>query len=91
VKGGEAVRIAQGRRWLGAWRTRSSSPGTVTTEAFEALSARVAHLEAEIEGLQDAVHRQVRLHDQRIAELQKRTEPGEIARELSRDARERGL
>jgi cell division protein FtsB len=85
------VLIARGRRWLGGWRARSSSPSTVTVEALEALSARVAHLEAEIEGLQDSVFRQDRAHDRSIAELRKRMEPGEIARELSRDARERGL
>ncbi len=55
------------------------------------LEARIEHLEAALEGLQDAVYRQARLGDERLEELRKRMEPGEIRRELSRDARERGL
>jgi hypothetical protein len=55
------------------------------------LEQRVSHLEAMIEGLQDAVHRESQRTREELDELRRRTEPGEISRALSRDARERGL
>ena len=55
------------------------------------LEARVEHLDAELEGLQDAVYRQSVLEDRQIAELGRRTEPHEMARALSEDARRHGV
>jgi hypothetical protein len=55
------------------------------------LARRVAHLEGLLEGLQDSVHRESLRLDRRIADLDARLEPGALAVELSRDARERGL
>ena len=55
------------------------------------LERRVAHLEGLLEGFQDSVHRESLRLDRRIAELDARLEPGALAVELSRDARERGL
>ncbi len=55
------------------------------------LEERVAHLEAALEGLQDAVDRQAVMQDERVADLRRRTEPDEMARALSDDARRRGL
>jgi hypothetical protein len=49
------------------------------------------HLESELEGLQDAVHRQAVLEGEHIGELRTRTAPAQLARELSEDARRRGL
>jgi uncharacterized coiled-coil protein SlyX len=60
-------------------------------ERLEALEARVAHLEGMIEGLQDAMHREITRMNSQIETLVKRTEPEEIARSLSQSARERGL
>jgi hypothetical protein len=57
----------------------------------ETLEARVEHLEAELEGLQDAVYRRARVEDERIEELRARTAPERLARDLSEDARRRGL
>jgi hypothetical protein len=57
----------------------------------ETLEARVEHLEAELEGLQDAVYRQAVLEDEHIDELRKRTAPEQLARDLSEDARRRGV
>jgi uncharacterized coiled-coil protein SlyX len=57
----------------------------------ETLEARVAHLEAELEGLQDAVHRQAVVKDEQIDELRRRTAPEQLARDLNEDARRRGL
>jgi hypothetical protein len=52
---------------------------------------RLENLEAVVEGLQDAVHREALRRDQEAAELRRRTEPEEMARALSDDARRRGL
>lgn len=49
------------------------------------------HLEAELEGLQDAVHRQAVLEGEHVGELRARTAPSQLARDLSQDARRRGL
>jgi uncharacterized coiled-coil protein SlyX len=57
----------------------------------EALETRMEHLEAALEGLQDAVYRHAVLADKRDDELLRRTEPHELARELGRDARKRGV
>jgi hypothetical protein len=57
----------------------------------ETLEARVAHLEAELEGLQDAVYRRAVVEDEQIDELRRRTAPEQVARDLSEDARRRGL
>jgi hypothetical protein len=51
----------------------------------------VAHLEAELEGLQDAVYRRAIAEDAQIDELHRRTAPEQLARDLSEDARKRGL
>jgi len=51
----------------------------------------VERLESVVEGLQDAVYRQAQQHDRDLEELRRRTEPTEIARALSEDARRRGL
>jgi hypothetical protein len=58
---------------------------------LETLEARTEHLELVLEGLQDAVHRRAVREDESIGELRRRTEPDQIARDLSRDARTRGL
>jgi hypothetical protein len=58
---------------------------------LERAEARIEHLEAAIEGLQDALYRQARREDDSRDEMLRRTEPERIARELSEDARRRGL
>jgi len=58
---------------------------------MEALEARVKHLEAALEGLQDAVYRQAQLGEEKHEELRKRIEPGQMAIDLAEDARRRGL
>ena len=56
-----------------------------------AVNARLTHIEDALEDLQDALYRQARREDETRADLQKRTEPRRIAKELSADARRRGL
>lgn len=74
-----------GRLW-GRASTRLRDRGRV-----ELLEARVEHLESALEGLQDAVYRRALHEDKQIDDLRRRTEPGQIARDLSRDARQRRL
>jgi len=58
---------------------------------LETLDARVERLEKALEGLQDALYRHEVLQDKNDSELRKRTEPEQLARDLSEDARRRGL
>ena len=58
---------------------------------METLVARIEHLEAELEGLQDALYRQAVLEDEHVEELRRRTTPEQLTRDLSQDARKRGL
>jgi len=55
------------------------------------LEERLRHMETLIEGLQDSIHRESLRGRKEIRELQKKTEPGELSKALSRDARERGI
>jgi hypothetical protein len=55
------------------------------------VEARIAALEARVEALQDQVYRESERHDRELADLRRRLRPEEIARELSEDARRRGL
>jgi hypothetical protein len=78
------------------WRSGEQGPNRTGPTAglerrVETLEARTEHLEAVLEGLQDAVHRRAVLEDESIDELRKRRQPGQIARDLSRNARTRGL
>jgi len=66
-------------------------PDVGSDPRITALEARVEHLEAALEGLQDAVYRTSVLEDKQIAELGRRTEPHEMARALSEDARRHGV
>ena len=78
------------------WRRRGRrstlpSPDIGSERQFETLEARIEHLEVALEALQDTVYRQAVLEDENIDKLRKRTEPEQVARDLSRDARRRGL
>ncbi len=55
------------------------------------LNRRVDRLEAQLEALQDAVHRDAVRRDEQQMMLERKTDPAEIARALSDDARVRGL
>jgi tRNA nucleotidyltransferase/poly(A) polymerase len=80
------------------WRRPSSGAAFETAvvkadgdRRFEALEARIEHLEAALEGLQDALYRHEVLDEESIGELRRRTDPEQMARDLSDDARRRGL
>jgi hypothetical protein len=70
---------------------RDVGPGVGWERRLEALEARIGHLEGALEGLQDAVYRQAVLEAQQIGEVRRQIAPEQMARELSRDARRRGL
>ena len=70
---------------------RSRAPDADREQRLETLAARVEHLEAELEGLQDAVYRQAVLERENIGALRRRTEPEQLARDLEQDALKRGL
>jgi uncharacterized coiled-coil protein SlyX len=73
------------RRWL------SPPEEDLSRHRIDALEGRVADLEEMIQGLQDAVHRDAMRRDEHAAHMERKTEPRELARALSDDARERGL
>jgi hypothetical protein len=92
-----AVKTIAGRGRRLATRMRSAAGGETDAARLERareradLERRIQHLETVGEGLQDAMHRESKRRDRETAELNRRTEPGEIARGLSEDARRRGL
>jgi hypothetical protein len=82
-------RLWRGRS--GGRRSSLESRDAAWEQPLETLAARVEHLEAELEGLQDAVYRQALLEHKNIGELRRRTQPEQIAHDLGEDARTRGL
>jgi hypothetical protein len=87
-----------GERLRRLWRGRRRGPAFDIATAdgdqerrLTLVEARVEHLEAQLEGLQDALYRHQVLVEGNIGELRSRTEPEQLARDLSDDARKRGL
>ena len=79
-----------------AWHARHPDPeparaplDSEVERRLQALDARMEHLESALEGLQDALYRQAQRGEH--ADLRRRTDPDRIVRELSDDARRRGL
>ncbi len=66
-------------------------PADTGQDRLRALEARVEHLEALVQGLQDSVHRESSRHDKRISDLETRIQPATLGKALSDDARARGL
>lgn len=63
---------------------------TKVDDRVPALEARIAHLEAMIEGLQDSVHRDSLRTDARLEEIRKQLSPEELSRALDAEQRRRG-
>jgi hypothetical protein len=85
---GRVVQLGRGRR---APDAAPQAPDGGHERRIQALEERIDQLEALLEALQDAVHRESVREGARIGALEKRTEPSEMSRALDRDARERGL
>jgi hypothetical protein len=89
---GLIARIRQIRRMNE--RSAAGTPSTAErpdAPALGPLEDRVRQLEQLVQGLQDAVYRESKRQDERIAELEAQIRPGAIAKALSQDARNRGL
>jgi hypothetical protein len=86
---GLIARIRQIRR-TAAPRERPSS-NDPPVDRLEALEARVAHVEHQLEGLQDSVYRESERHAKLIAELQSKVSPQAMGAALAEEARDRGL
>jgi hypothetical protein len=89
---------AIGERVSRVWPRRSSGAAFETAAAevdadrrLKTVEARIEHLETALEGLQDALYRHEVLDKESIGELRRRTDPEQMARDLSDDARRRGL
>ncbi|MDQ6776639.1 MAG: hypothetical protein M3071_10590 [Actinomycetota bacterium] len=79
------IRIAA----AGDHRVDAADLGAAVT--LEELEQRISHLEQQLRGLQDSVHRENVRHTGQLADLAARLEPGALAVALDKDARERGL
>jgi DNA repair exonuclease SbcCD ATPase subunit len=88
---GLITRIRQVRRLATARERTTSEASEPQPDRVQALEARVTHLEQELEGLQDSVHRESERHAKMIAELETRIQPGAMGAALAEDARNRGL
>jgi uncharacterized coiled-coil protein SlyX len=72
-------------------RTSADRADPETDERLRRLEARIAHLEATLEGLQDSVYRETKRMDDANAELRLKLEPHNLSQALSADARRRGV
>jgi predicted RNase H-like nuclease (RuvC/YqgF family) len=90
-QGRNARRRSRPRSREVAWEQRLETLEARIQHLEASLEARIEHLEASLEALQDALYRRAVLEDKNFDELRRRTEPGQMARELSQDARRRGL
>jgi hypothetical protein len=79
------------RRADSAAEPTAANPPLDDAQMIESLRTRVAHLERQLEGLQDAMHREQTRQNKRIGELEARTEPAALAIALNKDERDRGL
>jgi hypothetical protein len=75
-------------RIAGPGRARGPAP---QPDDLRRLSERLGHLEALVEGLQDAIHRDSVRHEERVAEFERTMQPEALAKALSGEARRRGL
>jgi hypothetical protein len=82
------VQLGRGRR---AADRAGPEPADDQERRIQTLEERIDQLEELVEGLQDAVYRESVRQGGRIGALEKRSEPAEISRALSRDARKRGI
>jgi hypothetical protein len=88
---GLITRIRQVRRLATARDRPSSDAGERQPDRLQTLEVKVAHLERQLEGLQDSVYRESERHAKLIADLGARVQPGAMGAALAEDARSRGL
>ena len=61
------------------------------SDQLRSLEARLEHLEALVQGLQDSVHRESSRQSARLTELEAQIQPAALGKALNDDARSRGL
>ena len=89
---GLIARIRHLRRVAAAADTRPTTAATnPDPPEAQSLAVRIAHLEQQLDGLQDSVHRESARQSKRIAELEAQIQPSALSAALSKDARDRGL
>jgi hypothetical protein len=88
---GLLARVRHIRRIAAADEPAQSSAARPAQNDLQALEARVQHLEQQLAGLQDSVHRESLRQNERLAELEAQIKPAAMRVALSDDARERGL
>jgi hypothetical protein len=71
--------------------TPTSDPPEPQQQQLAALEARLTHLEALVQGLQDSVHREASRNAKRLTELEARVQPAALGKALEEDVRARGL
>lgn len=89
---GLIARVRQIRVAAAAGDQRSPDPArTAGRPTTDELEERIAHLEEQVRGLQDSVHRENVRYSGQLSELAARLDPAVLAVALEKDARERGL
>jgi hypothetical protein len=88
---GLIARIRQVRRSATAREQPNGPADDPQPDRVQGLETRVAHLEQQLDGLQDSVHRESERHAKLIADLQAQIQPGAMGASLAEDARNRGL
>jgi hypothetical protein len=78
-------------RIAGLLNVRRAASPPEDDRRVEQIEERLAHVEALVQGLQDAVHRDSVRHEERMSALERKTEPEALAKALSDDRRRRGL
>jgi hypothetical protein len=76
------------RRVLG--RPRGHAP-EAPEGALDGIRTRLDRLEAQLEGLQDAMHRESTRQNEQLADHARRLDPAELTKALSQHARDRGI
>ena len=83
-------RVVQLGRRRRPFEGAASEPAEDYEGRIQALEKRIDHLEALLEGLQDAVHRESVRQGGRMDALEKKDEPAGMFGAVSRDTRRRG-
>ena len=68
-----------------------AGPEPLAPDVAQRLERRVTRLEAQVEDLQDALHRATVRQERHFEDVDHRLDPAVLARALSEDARRRGL
>jgi hypothetical protein len=88
---GLVARIRQVGRLVPSRNPLANQPVDTQSVRIESLEERMRHLEQQLDGLQDSVHRESERHAKLIADLEARVQPGAMGSALAQDARDRGL